>query len=39
MFKQLFTGRFLSLVLKEIRQILRNKQLIILLIFPQLFNY
>jgi ABC-2 type transport system permease protein len=34
MFKQLFTGRFLSLVIKEIRQILRNKQLIILLIFP-----
>ena len=30
----LFVDRFLALVLKEIRQILRNKQLIIMLIFP-----
>lgn len=32
--RQFFTGRFWSLVQKEFRQILRNKQLIILLIFP-----
>ena len=32
--KYLFTGRFWALVQKEFRQILRNKQLIILLIVP-----
>jgi ABC-2 type transport system permease protein len=32
--KYLFTGRFWALVQKEFRQILRDKQLIILLIFP-----
>jgi ABC-2 type transport system permease protein len=34
MFRQFFTGRFWALARKEIRQILRNKQLLILLIFP-----
>lgn len=34
MVRQFFTGRFWALVRKEVRQILRNKQLIILLILP-----
>jgi ABC-2 type transport system permease protein len=34
MFKQFFASRFWSLVRKEINQILRNKQLIVLLIIP-----
>jgi ABC-2 type transport system permease protein len=34
MFSQFFASRFWALVQKEIRQILRNKQLIVLLIFP-----
>jgi ABC-2 type transport system permease protein len=34
MIRQLFAGRFWALVQKEIRQILRNRQLIILLIIP-----
>ncbi|HEY9618447.1 MAG TPA: ABC transporter permease [Microcoleaceae cyanobacterium] len=34
MLRQLFSGRFWALVLKEIRQILRNKQLLVLLIVP-----
>lgn len=34
MFHQFFASRFWALVQKEIRQILRNKQLIFLLIFP-----
>jgi ABC-2 type transport system permease protein len=34
MMQKWFSSRFLALVLKEVRQILRNKQLIVLLIFP-----
>jgi ABC-2 type transport system permease protein len=34
MFIQFFASRFWALVQKEIRQILRNKQLIVLLVFP-----
>ncbi len=34
MIRQWFSGRFWALVRKEVRQILRNKQLMILLIFP-----
>jgi ABC-2 type transport system permease protein len=33
-FKRLFNSRFWALVLKEVNQILRNKQLIVLLTFP-----
>lgn len=34
MLRQLFAGRFWALVRKELQQIFRNKQLIVLLIFP-----
>jgi ABC-2 type transport system permease protein len=36
--RTLFQSRFWALTLKEIQQILRNKQIIFLLLFPPLSN-